>query len=115
MTNTQQTLSDLARVKALFQLRAITATMGIKTSQTANPTPNRSWDWQATSKDYDGGDPIGFGGTPDQAVEDLLDSLELEQCGTCGDYHELDEVPFTCQTGYGEEQKSSSNQTERNK
>lgn len=29
MTDTQKTLSNLARVKALFQMRAITAAMGI--------------------------------------------------------------------------------------
>lgn len=33
MTSTQQTLNDLARVKALFQLRAITAAMGIEPEQ----------------------------------------------------------------------------------
>lgn len=55
MTNTQQILNDLARVKALFQLRAITAAMGI----------------------------------------------EPEQCQTCGDHHEPDDVPFTCATGDG--------------
>lgn len=96
----QQTLTDLARAKVTFQLKAIQAAMGIETSQTANPTPNRSWDWQATGKDYEGGDPIGFGATPEQAVEDLLDSMEMEQCETCGDYHK-DSVPFGCQTGDG--------------
>lgn len=52
-------LKDLARTKATFQLRAITAAMGIE---------------------------------PTQEVE----------CRVCGDSHEQDAVPFTCETGDGQ-------------
>ncbi len=31
---------------------------------------------------------------------DLVEA-EVEQCATCGDHHELDAVPFICQTGDG--------------
>lgn len=29
------------------------------------------------------------------------EQVEREQCSTCGDHHEPDAVPFTCQTGDG--------------
>ena len=44
----------------------------IITHQTANPTPNRGWDWAATRSGYEGGDPIGYGATRGAAIEDLL-------------------------------------------
>ncbi len=55
---TQALLKDLARAKAVFQLRAIVTVTGMEEN--------------------------------------------LEQCGTCGDYHEPGEVPFTCETGDGQ-------------
>lgn len=48
--------------------------MNIITSQTANPTPNRNWDWQATFEGYDEGEPIGYGATPEEAIKELLDN-----------------------------------------
>lgn len=73
--------------------------MEIIITQTANATPNRAWDYMATLKDYEGGDPIGLGATPGLAKEDLMECLS---CDICGDYHEVDNIPFGCQTEDGE-------------
>jgi hypothetical protein len=40
------------------------------------PIPVRDHDWQATLRDYDEGDPIGYGHTRDFAIEDLMSQLE---------------------------------------
>lgn len=41
--------------------------------------PTAAFRWQATVGDYDQGDPIGFGPTIQEAMEDLLtNDLELE-------------------------------------
>jgi hypothetical protein len=41
------------------------------------PIPSRGYDWQATLDDNeDEGCPVGFGATPDEAVQDLLEQLE---------------------------------------
>ena len=37
------------------------------------PIPDRNYDWQATRKGYDHGDPLGFGKTPMGALKDLLE------------------------------------------
>ena len=70
--------------------------MTIITSETRNPTPNRNMDWRAIFKDYEGGDPQGFGATPELATEDLL---EQYRCDTCGDIHEPGKIPRECETG----------------
>lgn len=72
--------------------------MTIITSQTRNPTPNRSLDWRACFKDYEGGDVQGFGETQELATEDLL---EQSRCNTCGDIHYPQPVPQNCKTGKG--------------
>jgi len=72
--------------------------MTIITSETRNPTPNRMLDWQATFKDYEGGDVCGYGETPELATEDLL---EQNRCNTCGDIHYPEPVPYLCKTGDG--------------
>jgi hypothetical protein len=41
------------------------------------PIPDRRFDWQATFDDYEGGDPIGFGRTEDEAIEDLVAEVEF--------------------------------------
>jgi hypothetical protein len=48
---------------------------------TGNPTPHLAWDWQAILDKEDTGDPedfyrLGWGSTPDEAVQDLLRQLE---------------------------------------
>lgn len=72
--------------------------MTIITSETRNPTPNRMLDWQAHFKDYEGGDVIGYGETPELATEDLL---ENNRCHTCGDIHYPEPVPMQCKSGKG--------------
>ena len=37
-----------------------------------------------------------------RAIQAAMGMPEDEQCATCGDYHEPDAVPFTCETGDGE-------------
>jgi hypothetical protein len=39
---------------------------------------HRSWDWCAVTDDYDGqeDDPIGYGSTPREAVDILMEQLE---------------------------------------
>lgn len=72
--------------------------MSIIVSETRNPTPNRAWDYRATFEGYEGGDPQGFGATPELATEDLLEST---RCDICGDIHYPEPVPYSCQTGDG--------------
>lgn len=40
------------------------------------PIPVRHCDWTATRDGYEPGDPIGYGATPEEAIEDLLDQEE---------------------------------------
>ena len=40
------------------------------------PIPTRAFDYRATLDGYEGGDPQGFGATPDAAVAELLDQVE---------------------------------------
>ena len=44
----------------------------IETQHINPPIPNRSWDWCATFKGYEPGEPIGYGPTEQQAIDDLL-------------------------------------------
>jgi hypothetical protein len=41
-------------------------------------SPHKSWDWCAVTDDYDGQehDPIGYGATPREAVDILMEQLE---------------------------------------
>lgn len=51
--------------------------MNILTRYYAKPIPNRNFDWQAIDDDtYDIGQPIGFGRTEAEAVEDLKQQIE---------------------------------------
>lgn len=36
------------------------------------PIPDRRFDWEAIREDYNEGDPIGYGITKREAIEDLL-------------------------------------------
>jgi hypothetical protein len=42
------------------------------------PIPDRQFDWCATRKGYDEGDPMGYGRTPIAALAELI-SLEMER------------------------------------
>lgn len=49
----------------------------IHVERIAPPIPVQSHDWCATLDGYEPGDPIGYGATPGEAVDDLL--VEQEQ------------------------------------
>ena len=52
----------------------------IRTVQWTKPIPLRQFDWCATAEDYEPGDPIGYGTTHDEAVNDLVEQyLEIEE------------------------------------
>ena len=44
----------------------------IVTDYWAKPVPLRQFDWTATFDDYEGGGPIGYGRTEQDAINDLL-------------------------------------------
>jgi hypothetical protein len=44
----------------------------IEVTQTSNATPHRPFDYIATFKGYDEGDPIGYGETTKEAIDDLI-------------------------------------------
>jgi len=48
----------------------------IKTSYDPPPVPFRSFDWKAVVGDYDEGDPVGYGATEQEAIEDLIWQIE---------------------------------------
>lgn len=45
----------------------------IITEQINPPIPVNNFDWNAYRDGYDAGDPIGYGATEREAIEDLLD------------------------------------------
>ena len=51
----------------------------IETHYFAKPIPDRSYDWSATTANYEPGDPIGYGETEQDAIEDLLEQLADQQ------------------------------------
>ncbi|MFZ5783946.1 MAG: hypothetical protein ACOY4R_27425 [Pseudomonadota bacterium] len=40
------------------------------------PIPVRGFDWRALPADYDLGDPIGWGATEQEAIDDLREKME---------------------------------------
>ena len=42
------------------------------------PIPSRKYDWNVTYKDWDLNDPIEYGSTPDEALEDLKEQTNNE-------------------------------------
>ena len=38
------------------------------------PIPIRGYDWEAVRADYDEGDPIGYGASEQEAVDDLIEA-----------------------------------------
>lgn len=49
--------------------------MKIITSLWFKPIPFRLYDWEATSENYEAGDPIGFGATEAAAIADLHEQI----------------------------------------
>ncbi|MFA5951525.1 MAG: hypothetical protein WC807_14695 [Hyphomicrobium sp.] len=43
------------------------------------PIPIRSCDWTASFEDYDLGDPVGLGGTEQEAIDDLMMEVEMDE------------------------------------
>ena len=56
--------------------------MKIITSFVNPPIPVRNFDWQAVLANYDGDDKIGNGATEEEAIEDLLEKINV--CPKCG-------------------------------
>lgn len=54
------------------------AAPSIRTYHDPKPIPCRDFDWEAVTDSYEGGDPIGFGATEDEALRDLREQLEDE-------------------------------------
>ena len=63
-------------------------TLEIRTSYYQPPMPLRDCDWSAVLRGYDGGDPMGYGRTEQEAIDDLLDQLD-EQALTDEDEYEV--------------------------
>ena len=53
--------------------------MKIHTDHIFPPIPIRDRDWCATVDGYEPGDPIGWGATEQDAIDDLMDQLEDTQ------------------------------------
>lgn len=49
----------------------------IQTNHICPPIPIRDFDWSAVSDSYEGGDPIGYGRTQQEAIDNLFELLEL--------------------------------------
>ena len=51
--------------------------MKIDTYCDPKPIPLRDFDWVATFDGYDVGDPVGYGRTEQEAIDALLDMVDL--------------------------------------
>jgi hypothetical protein len=59
--------------------------MKIRTTHVKPPIPDFSMDWSAVDDDrYEGGSPIGYGATEQEAINDLLLQLDLPYQGEQG-------------------------------
>ena len=50
--------------------------MKIITAFVYPPIPIRRYDWNAVREDYDEGDPVGWGATEQEAINELLEMEE---------------------------------------
>lgn len=50
--------------------------MIIRTDYWAKPIPQRQFDWEAVTDNYEPGQPIGYGRTEQEAIDDLREKLE---------------------------------------
>jgi len=48
----------------------------IITEYDVKPIPIRSYDWSATREDWDEGEPIGYGVSEEEAINDLIEKEE---------------------------------------
>lgn len=60
-------------------LNSIIAPSNIVTDYDPKPVPVRCWDWCATLVGYDAGDPIGWGATEQEAIEELKEQIKEQQ------------------------------------
>lgn len=81
-TKNDNLIADLVKAKAIFQRRAILAVMGIHPDQVEINLSNST--------------PLTY---CDHCQEQHVDG-ELF-CDACGDHHEIDKIPYGCQTGDG--------------
>lgn len=49
---------------------------GIQLTHIYPPIPTRDFDWSAVTDSYEPGMPIGYGPTPQAALNDLLEQIE---------------------------------------
>ena len=47
----------------------------IEVERVSPPISDRRFDWRATFKDYDEGDPMGYGHSREEAIENLIEAL----------------------------------------
>ena len=51
--------------------------MKIRTTYVYPPIPHRCFDWAAIDDDtYEGGGPIGYGATEEEAIADLMEQID---------------------------------------
>lgn len=48
------------------------------------PVPGRQFDWHATEKGYEPGDPVGYGATEQDAITDLQDQVAERSASSQG-------------------------------
>lgn len=54
----------------------MTDSVKILTDFWMKPIPLRQFDWQAVTDNYEGGDPIGYGATVEEAISELQSQME---------------------------------------
>lgn len=48
-----------------------------QTTHICPPIPSRDFDWCAINDGYESGDPIGYGRTQQEAIDNLLEMIEI--------------------------------------
>lgn len=81
-------------------------TCKIITTYVHPPIPYRGSDWCAYYDGAEEGGNYGWGATESEAMENFLEIMSEkeaeEDCAICGDWHEPQNIPLSCQTGDGE-------------
>lgn len=54
----------------------------VRTCMWPKPIPLRQFDWSATAEDYEPGDPVGYGKTEAEAVNDLFEQYMEKEAGS---------------------------------
>jgi hypothetical protein len=61
---------------AMIDIKYVKERLNIKTNFDYPPVPVRDYDWSAVFDGYEPGCPVGLGKTEEDAILDLLDSVE---------------------------------------